>query len=436
MNVYETISNQVEKERENIIDFLIEFINQKSINPDRALPEEPGGENLCQEWLRDQMVKMDVYNKIDIWEVASKRPNLVGVIGEEKQTENVIMFNGHVDVVPVTKQQYKNWTIGSPWKAERIGDRIYGRGASDMKGGNTAFLWAAKILTEAKFSLEGSLIASINVGEESSNFDIGSRAIVRRGYRAPLLINAEPTNLIVCPATKGAFFFKITIPGQGAHVAYNNLALFPSPPGDQLMGVNAIGKAKQVMSVFENLNHQWGMHNKHPISPPGGMNNCLVKIRGGEYLGAIPEYCELIYIVWFNPNFKSEVVMEEIRRVLDSVVSNDYWLKDHPPKLEMPYLEADKNIYEPIDIPESSKECVTIAEAYEEVTGEKPVFQCFPAVCDANAFYELGIPSIILGPGDLTMGTHAENEYVPIEQVIIATKIYASIAVKWLGLEH
>ncbi|MEA3477938.1 MAG: M20/M25/M40 family metallo-hydrolase, partial [Bacteroidota bacterium] len=219
MNVYETISNQVEKERENIINFLIEFINQKSINPDRALPEEPGGEKLCQEWLRDQMAKMDVFNKIDIWELASNRPNLVGVIGEEKKTDNAIMFNGHVDVVPVTKQQYKSWTIGSPWKAERIGDRIYGRGASDMKSGITAFLWAAKILAEAKFSLEGSLITSINVGEESSNFDIGSRAIVRRGYRAPLLINAEPTNLIVCPATKGAFFFKISIPGQGAHVA-------------------------------------------------------------------------------------------------------------------------------------------------------------------------------------------------------------------------
>jgi len=436
MSISQTISSQVENEKDNIIDFLMEFINKKSINPDRALTEEPGGEKSCQEWLRDQLVEMGFFDKIDYWEVTPERPNLVGVYGKQQDPEKAIIFNGHVDVVPVTKQQYANWTIGSPWNARIVNDRVYGRGSADMKGGITAYLWAMKVLADTKISLAGNIIAAMNIGEESSNFDFGSRAIVKRGYRAPLLVNAEPTNLSICPATKGAFFFKITITGKGTHVAYNNLALYPSPYGEEIAGVSAIAKATQMIHAFDLLNNQWAMHNKHPLSPPGGMNHCLVSIRGGEYLGSVPDKCELIYIVWFNPNFKSSVVMKEIETVLKSIIDHDYWLKEHPPELEMPYYGADKNIYEPIDIAVDRRECQTIFEAYEEAVGEKPVFRCFPAVCDANAFNDMGIPSIIIGPGDLTMGTHAENEYVPVDQVIAATKIYANIAVKWLGLEE
>jgi acetylornithine deacetylase/succinyl-diaminopimelate desuccinylase-like protein len=435
-SIPEVISSRVESERENILGFLMEFIDHKSINPDRALPEEPGEEKSCQEWLRDRLAEMDVFEKIDLWEVAPGRPNLVGVFGKNYNPEKSIIFNGHVDVVPVTGQQYANWTIGHPWNASVVDGKVYGRGSADMKGGITAVLWAIKTLADLKLPLAGNIVAAMNIGEESSNFDYGSRAVVRRGYLAPLLVNAEPTNLDICPATKGAFFFKINVIGRGIHVAYNNLAIYPSPYGEDITGVSAIAKARQIMDAYDHLNEQWAMHNKHPLSPPGGMNHCLVSIRGGEYLGSVPEQCELIYIVWFNPDHKSSAVMQEIRDVLQSVVERDYWLREHPPELEIPYYGADKNIYETIDIPIDGRECRTIAEAYQEIVGEPARFRCFPAVCDANAYYDMGIPSIIIGPGDLTMGTHAENESVPVEQIITAAKVYANIAVKWLGTEE
>jgi len=50
---------------------------------------------------------------------------------------------------------------------------------------------------------------------------------------------------------------------------------------------------------------------------------------------------------------------------------------------------------------------------------------------DATHLNKKGIPSIILGPGGLSYGVHGDNEYIPIEDVIKATKIYVSFIVDW-----
>jgi len=408
MKMYSQISERVQKESKNIINFLCEYINHKSINPDRALPDEPGNVYDCQSWLKEELIKMDIYNKVDFWEEEKGRPNVVGVINGDDSKKS-IMFNGHTDVVPLTEKQYSDWSSGSPWKAEVIDSKVYGRGASDMKGGITSFLWAVKILKDLKIPIKGDIIVSMNIGEESQNTDIGSRSIVKRGYRPTLLINAEPTNLEIYPATIGWFFFKVTVLGKSAHVAYNRQSMYPTPFGKELLGVNAIEKMDIVLNTFRRLNQQWGMYKKHPLSPPGNMNLCLVSIKGGKYYSSIPESCEAIYAVSFNPDLKSEEVIREIKNVLENTASTDYWLKEDHIKLEIPYLEIDKNVVEPINISKKHEGCIGLSKAYREIMKVEPKFGCFPAVCDANLFFDLGIPSIIFGPGDLSMGTHAEK---------------------------
>ena len=53
---------------------------------------------------------------------------------------------------------------------------------------------------------------------------------------------------------------------------------------------------------------------------------------------------------------------------------------------------------------------------------------------DANLLTGRGQPTIILGPGDLSFGAHGTNEYVPIQQVIDASKIYAAMIINWCGV--
>jgi acetylornithine deacetylase len=341
------------------------------------------------------------------------------------------MFNGHTDVAPLTKKQYASWSIGSPWRAEIIDGKIYGRGASDMKGGITSFLWAIKILKDLGVKIKGDIIAAINIGEESQNTKIGSRSIVKRGYIPDLLINAEPTNLEIYPATIGWFFFKVTVFGKASHVAYNRQSIYPTPYSSKVLGVNAIEKMDTVIDFIKRLNYQWGINRKHPLSQPGNMNLCIVSINGGEYFSSIPDSCEAIYAVSFNPDLKSREVIREIKDTVKNAASSDYWLKEGHIKLEIPYLKIDKNVVEPIDIPKTYEGCIALLKAYREIMRAEPNFGCFPAVCDANTFHSFGIPSIIFGPGDLSMGTHAENEYIPVDQVINATKIYANFIIKW-----
>jgi len=68
------------------------------------------------------------------------------------------MFNGHTDTVEVTTAQKQQW-IGDPWSGEIRDGNLFGRGSTDMKSGNTAFLWAAKVLRGRK--PDGPLAANV-----------------------------------------------------------------------------------------------------------------------------------------------------------------------------------------------------------------------------------------------------------------------------------
>src|SRR5206468_3795061 len=132
------------------------------------------------------------------------RPNLAAVLRGSDPRPG-LMFNGHSDTVEVTPDQRAAWT-GDPWSADIRSGLLYGRGATDMKGGNAAFLWAAKTVAEVGVPLARSVIVSVNIAEETAEAEVGPASVLARGYKAPLIVNAEPTNLRICPATMGWFF--------------------------------------------------------------------------------------------------------------------------------------------------------------------------------------------------------------------------------------
>jgi acetylornithine deacetylase len=74
-----------------------------------------------------------------------------------------------------------------------------------------------------------------------------------------------------------------------------------------------------------------------------------------------------------------------------------------------------------------------LASAYREALGTDPQYGSLPGPCDANIMSEAGATTIIFGPGDLTMNAHGANEYVPVQHVIDACKVYASLMVDCCG---
>lgn len=252
----EKVIRDIDEKKEEIIDFLCQFIGFKSINP--GIPGK-GEEFEAQNWVRDQFEKFG-FDKVDYWAVdpEKRRPNVVGIVKGKGKGKSLI-FNGHCDVVPVTEKELKRWTV-DPWRATTKKGFVYGRGASDVKGGLTSMIWATKALIDSGISLKGDLYIESVVGEESQEGEtIGTKATVDRGYRAPFAVVCEPTNCEIHVKSPGVFFFELIIPGKEAHTSARNQVIFPQRygiPCGKEVGVDAIAKAVPFIELFQKLETQ------------------------------------------------------------------------------------------------------------------------------------------------------------------------------------
>ncbi len=79
---------------------------------------------------------------------------------------------------------------------------------------------------------------------------------------------------------------------------------------------------------------------------------------------------------------------------------------------------------------------LTIADVLRSVSGREAEVETSPFVCDANFWFPLGQPSLIFGLGDPSWGIHGTNEFLPVEDLIEATKLFAAIAMAWCGVEE
>jgi acetylornithine deacetylase/succinyl-diaminopimelate desuccinylase-like protein len=419
---------RIEQQAGELIWFLQQYVAHKSVNPGRGTPEDPGEEESCQRWLAGELERMGCFDKIDLWSDVPGRPNLAAVI-TGRSGQPGLMFNGHTDTVEVTPPQKAQW-IGDPWSGEVRDGNLYGRGSTDMKSGNAAFLWAAKVMHELGIPLRDDLILTFSIAEETGEADVGPLSVVRRGYSAPFVVNAEPTHLRVSPATMGWFFFKITVEGKGLHPASRYAAVYPSRDPLPLPGIDAVEKLRLIMDALTRLEHDWALYQRHKFMPPGGMNMCPVYLHGGNLRASMPERCEVVYAVVYNPGLRSEEVMRQIRAAIGGVVAGDTWLRDHPPAIEVPVIHQ---VLEPVNLPLEHPAVQMLAAAYRAALGAQPEFGSLPGPCDANIMSEAGITTVIFGPGDLAMNAHGTNEYVPVQQVIDACKVYASLMVDCCG---
>lgn len=427
----ERVFELIDQRRDEILRFLGEYVAHPSPGPKQGEPEV----RACQEWLRDQVTSWGCFDLVDFWEGAPDQPNLVAVrsgSGGVDAVARALMLNGHSDVVPVTPQQQAIWEGAGPWSGELRAGRVWGRGACDMKGGNTACLWAARLLAEAGVRLHGDLLVSMVIGEEACNPWAGCWSMVERGYQPPLVVVAEPTGLQVCPAGVGWFIFRLTVPGKALHAASRHLASYPRGRGGEPPGVDAIAKLRLVMDALDRLGQDWALYEHHPLAPPGNMHLGAVCVRAGEYHATLAERAEAVYTVVFLPGRTSAEVLAEIRATVERVAQGDRWLREHPPVLEAPFL--DPLFFEPVDMPLNGPAVAAFTRAYRAALGRAAPLACLPGPCDANLLTMRGVPSIIFGPGDWSCNLHGANEFVPADEVIAATRVFASLAIEWCGV--
>ncbi|MQY76326.1 MAG: M20/M25/M40 family metallo-hydrolase, partial [Spirochaeta sp.] len=174
--------------------------------------------------------------KYTIFEKKKGRPNIIARIGSGEKT---IAINGHLDIVPVANEAL--WQT-DPFRPEVKGNRLYGRGAHDMKASCAVMMHVAEIL--AKEKLDGSLQIHL-VSDEEKGAEYGTRHIIelieKEKIKKPgCVIVGEGSELKIRNGERGIFIFKIKFMGRASHTS-----------NSKSNGVNAIILASKAVLAID-----------------------------------------------------------------------------------------------------------------------------------------------------------------------------------------
>lgn len=369
-------------------------------------------------------------------EMIAREPGRANAAGRIRGTGGgkTLVMNGHIDVVPPNRADL--WER-DPFSGEIDGDRLHGRGATDDKGGVAAMTFAALALKQAGIRLRGDLVLQSVVGEEVGDHEAGTSAVLEEGYVGDAAIVCEPTNFgeeipNLVPVTPGMLWWTIELEGLAAHSGMRGLTIHPTLEGESL-GVNVIDKFWVIYQALRQLEDEWAHSNRHPLFQPGYFNIQPGVFKAHPYGVEVPFFLAdqgvIEYCSYHHPDRTNDEVIAEVEATIKRACDNDSWLRVHPPKitwqLKWPAYQA----------PEGFDLIDSIRSAYGDVTGRDLISEGFLGVCDLTWMKEVGLDGVCYGPG-VGRTAHAVNEYVMIEQVVVAAKTYALTAIDYCGLSE
>ena len=215
------------------------------------------------------------------WSTASRRcPGRDDVVGRLAGAGGgrSLILNGHVDVVPAGDASA--WPH-DPWGGELDGDRLWGRGACDMKGGIACGIVALRALQELGVRLAGDVVFQSVVDEETGG--PGTRAALARGHVADAAIVLEPTAREIVTVEGGLEWVRVVVRGRTGHSAIRYRSVHAGGRGE---AVSAIEKAVKLLAAVGELERHWAVHKVHPLMPRGITTINPGVIAGGSGGGA------------------------------------------------------------------------------------------------------------------------------------------------------
>ncbi len=376
-----------------------DLIKIPSVNP-------PGNEKELARWTADFMKEMGM--EVTIQPVARRRANAVGSL-RGHGGKCCLIFSGHLDVVAVSQEEKPVWRT-PPFQPVIEQERLFGRGAADAKGGAAAILCAVEAIQKARIPIAGDIVVALSVDEEGAM--LGVRTLTGSGIlrEARAVIVAEPSENQLCFSSKGQTYGWVYIDGQTAHTSL------------QGEGVNAIHAAAR---FIDRLLSRRPNHQSHPVL--GESYWTVTMIHGGAGESIVPDSCGLHIDGRLVPGQSAQQLWDDVEAVLQEMA------------------EADDKFSARISIlreaaawetPPDGRLAETMKRAVRIASGREPEVMGFPATTDGTYFYwQLGIPVAILGPGSLS-SSHGANEFVPVEQLEEAARIYAACALEYWKIEH
>jgi acetylornithine deacetylase len=341
------------------------------------------------------------------------RPNVVATWKGRGGGRSLIL-NGHIDTIPV--EPIAAWTH-APFSGDVANGKVYGRGASDMKGGLASMTMAVQILRDLGVRLAGDVILQYVVDEELTGY--GTLAAVIKGYRADAGICLETSDLCVQPACVGRLWFTLEVSGKAVSVTRH------------WEGHSAIDKGVSFVQAFKDLEQKRWRELRHPLYPDHRLAlPCGVfMFNGGNFPSAVPDHVELRGSLGLMPHEDVDEVKRAVSAAVDEVSSSDPWLRTHPPRLTFKDVGADG-----AEIPAEHPIVQTVIAAYRSAEGRIPEVSGRVGGADTRYLIKYAkTPTVIFGPG-LSSEMHAVDESVPVQNLEVATEVIARSVVDWCGL--
>ncbi len=337
--------------------------------------------------------------RISSYEFGLRRSSLVASIGGVSGRQP-ICFTGHVDTVSPGAAPWRC----DPFAAEIDGDRLFGRGSSDMKSGVAAFV-AAAIAVAPRLSDTAGLVLIITAGEETGCE--GAFHLVKLNETKGILgsagamIVAEPTSNYPIVGHKGAFWLQAKSRGVAAHGAMPD------------RGVNAIYKAARAVTALEQFD--FGVP-AHPLMGRATLN--VGTIQGGINVNSVPDEAMIGVDIRTIPGQSHS----ELLGCLGRYLGDDVEITS--------FLDVESVYTDPADSWVQS-----IYEVMTPIIGEKPQPRIISYFTDAAALTKAysNPPTVILGPGEPQMA-HQTDEYCLVSRIEQSVDAYLQIIRNWCNL--
>ena len=382
-----------------LIEFTRELVRIPSVHdPARALNEQPAAELVAR-----QMRAFGWSPELDV--VAPGRPNVVAVVEGGGGAGPTLMFEGHTDVVT----EGDGWTV-DPFGAEIVDDKLFGRGAADMKGGLAAMLFATDALVR-RGPFPGRVVLAALVDEEGMM--AGAKDLVARGRTAGVdaVICCEPEGGEICHVAKGALRVRLDVVGKMAHGAMP----FQGRNPNRAVGA-AIGALAELEAALQ------ARHGEHPHL--GHVWITPTVLRAGEpvQMNVMPASASVWVDVRTLPAVDHDDLVAEVTATVTAAVrdlgvaASIEMLDDRP---SVATAEDDALVR-------------AVWDAHAAVGAGAPRLGGVPGATDGTVLTSrTGMPSVVYGPGGKWIA-HQADEFVELDDLVTSAEVYVEAADRFL----
>ena len=322
--------------------------------------------------------------------------NRLHIVAEKGITASVapLVLSGHLDTVPLGNKPWK----ADPFSGISQGDKIFGRGSSDMKSGVAAMSCAAIEATSVT-APKGGIRLIFTAGEELGCQ--GAQQLVKTHKelgKASAIIVGEPTANIPSIAHKGALYLNAVAKGKTAHSSMPE------------QGDNAIYKAAKCISKIADFRFH---ASKDPLLGLPSIN--VGKMQGGLNINSVPDHAEFTLDIRSTTMIRHESILQRLIQELGEDIAIE--------------TLVDLN---PVSTPESDPFVQLVYDICGMDRKSENWPKSLPYLTDGSVLqpYYGGVPTVILGPGEPGMA-HKTDEYCFIENIIQSVSIYKNIILNW-----